>query len=115
MDIALFSEMWGTDQRVVVLVRRHPLPEIEIAFDTIAAARAYIRDHWLPTTGGNMREHINHDAQKVFDRYVLSALGGGCDQKQAEAIARERFLQDTARIAEAARTARKQITATVTR
>lgn len=62
-----------------------------------------------------MREHINHEAQKVYDRYVLAALGGGCDQKQAEGIARQRFLQDTARISEAARSARKQITATVRR
>lgn len=62
-----------------------------------------------------MREHLNHEAQRTYDRYVMSALGGGCDQKQAESIARQRFLQDTARISEAAREARKQITATVRR
>lgn len=62
-----------------------------------------------------MREHLNHDAQKTYDRHVLAALGGGCDQKQAEAIARERYLQEATRASEAAITARKQITATVRR
>lgn len=62
-----------------------------------------------------MREHLNHEAQKIYDRYVLAALGGGCDQKQAEGIARDRLLQDTARISAAMQQARKQITATVRR
>jgi hypothetical protein len=39
-------------------------------------------------------QHLNHDAQRAYDTFVLAALRGGCDQKQAEAIAKERLQQE---------------------
>lgn len=56
---------------------------------------------------------LNHEARQRYDRYVLAALTGGCDQKQAESIARTRYLQETARISEANRVARRSVTVAV--
>lgn len=53
-----------------------------------------------------MREHLNHDAQKLYDQFVLAALRGGCDQKQAEQIGKERYMMAANAVSESLRIAR---------
>lgn len=68
-----------------------------------------------------MREHLNYEARQRYDSYVLAAIRGGCDQKQAESIARQRYLEEVNRHSEALATFRRrherlhEITATVRR
>lgn len=40
-----------------------------------------------------MRQFLNEPTRLMFDRYFAAAVKGGCDGRQAEAIAKERTLK----------------------